>query len=397
MPVSDPSQINILVVDDEVHQREILQEILTMMGYKVAIRSTAKECLNLLEEEIINLVITDLSMPEMNGIEFLTQIKRINPDIGVIVVTAHGTVENAVEAMKKGADDFMQKPIEFGVLELTVKKVLEKKFLIYENKKLSIENQSLRRELGLKYHISNALGISEASKKLNSLIELYAKCTEPVLILGEAGSKEEDFARTIHYNSICAENPLLFFDCKSIPEDLQEIHLFGKFSLEKELSQPGLVEKAGQGTLVIENVALLNRKCQEKLVANLRNQKSQRIGSENFYVSKIRLIATSRQSEFESWVNARSDLYDLLKQDIIFIPTLRDRVEDIPLLTLALVKRFAPIYNRKIDSIDKSLLDRLGSYRFPGNYKELESMIEAAVTRCYEPILKTEHLSSPLR
>lgn len=397
MPTSDHRQINILVVDDGASQREILQEVLTQMGYQVAVRSSAQESLKLLEEETINLVLTDLNMPGMNGIEFLNHIKQINPDIGVIVVTGHGTVETAVEAMKKGADDFMEKPVEFDVLELTVKRVLEKKFLLYENKKLSLENQNLKRELGLKYHSSSTIGLSAASKKLNTQIQIYAKSNDPVLILGESGSQEDDFSRTIHYNSAYASNPILFFDCKSIPEEFQDIHLFGKFSPEKELNRPGLVEKADHGTLVIENVTLLNRKSQEKLIATLKNKKSQRIGSENFYATKIRLIATSLQSEFESWVNARTDLYDLLKQDIIFIPSLRDRVEDIPILAFALMKRFASIYNRNIESIDKSLLDLLATYRFPGNYKEFESLIETAVIRCYESVLKTEHLSSPLR
>jgi transcriptional regulator with PAS, ATPase and Fis domain len=274
--------------------------------------------------------------------------------------------------------------------------VFEKRALERENIKLKNENQTLRRDIGIKYHITNALGVSTASKELLQKVEHYAKSREIVLVLGESGTGKDDIARMIHYNSAWAANALILFDCSSVPADLHEVHLFGEETAirgaYKVQGHAGLVEKAHMGTLVISHVHLLDRKSQSRLSAAIRNHESVRIGGSRPYYTDVRLIATSSPTEITKLLYGRWDLYDFLMENKIETTSLKARKEDIPLLAFAIAKRISQQLGKNITSIDRSAMETLVSYDFPGNYRELESLIEAAVMRCNEDVLKLEHL-----
>jgi DNA-binding NtrC family response regulator len=391
----------VLVVDDESHQRAILDEAITELGYKVTTIASPVLALDRLRKEYHDVVVTDMQMPEMTGLELLAKIREWDPTIGVILVTAHGTIETAVEAMRTGAEDYVLKPVEFGALEIALKRVFEKRALVRENLRLQNENETLKRDIGIKYHITNAIGVSQASKDLLQKIEKFSKNRDIVLVLGEPGTGKTDIARMIHYNSSWAHNPLLLFDCASVPADLHEIHLFGQEATVqggfKVAGLSGLVEKAHMGTIVVSNIHLLDRKCQSRLSGVIRNHQSQRIGGSQSYYSDIRLIATSTAHEVEKLSEGRWDLYHFLMENKITVPPMRDRREDIPILALALARRSSQQYGKKVESVDRQLMEALLSHDYPGNYGELESMIETAVLRSEGNVLKSEHVSFPQR
>ncbi|HEX4923675.1 MAG TPA: sigma-54 dependent transcriptional regulator [Bdellovibrionales bacterium] len=387
----------VLVVDDESHQRAILTEAITDLGYKVTALASPAEALDRLRKEYHDVVVTDMQMPGMTGLELLARIREWDPTIGVIVVTAHGTIETAVEAMRNGAEDYVQKPVEFGALEIALTRVFEKRALVRENLKLQNENTALRRDIGIKYHLGNAIGTSPAAKELIKSVENFSKTREIVLVLGEAGTGKTDIARMIHYNSPWAPNPLLLFDCASVPLDLHEAHLFGEETAVRGGSKvpgyAGLVEKAHMGTLVVSNVHLLSRKCQSRLSGVVRDHVTQRTGGSQNYYADIRLIATSSPGDVEKLMEGRWDLYHFLMENTVVVPRLRDRKEDIPLLALAVARRMSAQYGKSIETLDRALTEMLAAHDFPGNYSELESMIETAVLGSTGTVLKAEHLT----
>lgn len=392
----------VIVVDDEPHQRLIMEEAVKSMGYDVTVVETGAQALEKIRFGDYDVLLSDMQMPTMSGIRLLENVMIYNRSVSVVLVTAHGTVETAVDAMKKGAEDYILKPVEFSALELTLQRVFKKRQLVRENRRLMNENEALKRDLGIKYHLSNTIGRSPQSQQLLQDIQKYMKNRSPLLILGEIGLGKTDIARMIHYNSPWARNDLITFDCAAVPEDLQPAHLFGEeqsFEAGVSLpSRPGLVEKAHLGTLILSNIHRLSKKCQPGLSKVLREERSQRLGGKKFYSISVRVIATSRDEDFSKAVSEnefRWDIHDLLLENALRVAAIRERKEDIPLLIAAAAKRLGQLMDKEITKIDRAIVDKLAAYDFPGNNRELEAMVESAVIRCNETTLKLEHFAFP--
>ena len=379
-----------------------MEEAVKSLGYEVAIADSGEKALAAIRAGSFDVLLTDMQMPGMDGLALLSSVMRYDPSVSVIVVTAHGTIETAVDAMKRGAEDYLLKPVEFEALDLILKRVFGKRDLVRENKKLMSENEALKRDLGIKFHLANAIGKSPQSQKTLEEVKKYMKNRAPVLVLGEQGVGRDDIARMIHYNSPWARSDLIVFDTAHVPEEFHENHLFGEeLTIEggvKTPSRPGLVEKAHMSTLLVMDIHKLHERVQPLLSKVIREEKSQRIGGQKFYHAYVRLIATSTKPEFEKAAESkefRKDIYDLLRENTIEIAPLRERKEDIPLLIAAAAKRIGGLVGKEIKKIDKDVIDNLAGYDFPGNNHELDAMVESAVIRCNEETLKWENFARP--
>lgn len=394
MPPSPAEPKRVILVDDEPHQRIILAELLSDLGYEATVCETGIQVLEKLRFSNFDVLLTDMQMPGMDGLQLVEAAHRVDPSVSVILCTAHGTIETAIQAMKKGAEDYLLKPIEGEALDLLLKKTFEKRALIKQNKQLFSENEALKRDIGIKYHLSQALGRSEAAQKLMEQVKHYVKIREAILILGEPGTGTAEVAKMIHYNSPWAYNQLIFFDCGAVPEELQEIHLFGEALTVrdgvKSQGHAGLVESAHLGTLVLSNVHRLNKPCQARISRVMKEEKTQRVGSQVAYHVFTRIIATSSESEFSKFTQQndfRWDVHDLLKRNCIVLPALRNRREDIPILIAAAAKKAGQEIGKEIQKIDKPVVDALMKYDFPGNQQELESLVQTAVIRAQDSVL----------
>ncbi len=388
----------ILVVDDEAHQRTVLCEAAKDLGYEAAAAESGQKALELIRFGKYDVVITDLMMPGMTGLQVLERARVHDPTVSVLVATAHGTIETAVEAMRQGAEDYLQKPVEFEALDLVLQRIFRKRELVRENQRLRNENDVLKRELGIRYHVAGSIGRSEAAQKLVDRIERAMKTRVPIALLGPTGCGHEDYARMIHYNGPWAESPLILFDCASVPGELHEAHLFGEEeALEggvRTPTRPGLVEKAHLGTLVVFAVHRLADVCQARLARATTDQKTQRSGGSRFYPANIRLVATSEKDEFDRAFTERRlrrELRYLLIENKILIPSLRERAEDIPVLLAVAAKRAGQAQGKDIQKVNRTVVERLEHYDFPGDLKELTALVEAAVARCDGPELHVEH------
>ncbi len=392
----------ILIVDDETYPRMILKEAVQQMGYSPEEASDGQNALERLRYGNFDLMLTDMNMPGMDGLTLLSNTLKADPGVSVIVVTAHGTIETAVEAMRKGAEDFITKPVEIDNLKLTLERVFKKRTLLLENKRLLSENEALREDLKIRYHLATAVGRSQEAVLLVEKINLYMKTRTHTLVTGEPGSGQIDVAKTLHYNSPWAGNPILFFDCFTVPEHLQEAHLFGEEGSTQPGSAkkgvPGLIERAQSGSIVISSVHRLNAACQARLSRVIREEKTQRVGGSRFYPVHLKVITTSYVHDFEAAVNAgafKRDFYEVLCEHEIRIPALRERIADVPLLIAATARRVGQSLGKEIEKIDKSVIDLMSLYSFPGNLRELEGMVETAVIRCTGTRLQATDFSFP--
>lgn len=391
-----PVSGKVLVVDDEVHGRNILKEAIESMGYEALTCESAFQAMQRLRSDRIDVLLTDLRMPGTDGIKLLEQALELDSSLSVILVTAHGTIETAVEAIKKGAEDYLLKPIEFPALELVLRRVFSKRVLLRENRKLQRENETLRQSLGLRYHLTGAIGKSALAQKLLDGIQKAAGHRKPVLILGEPGVGRDDVARMIHYNSPWASNDLILFDCASVPAELQELHLFGEEEGSSGLGRAGLVEKAHLGTLVILQIERLSEKAQSRLTWVLSEAKTQRVGGKRFYPVNVRLIATSGPMDLErASLNERFriDIRNYFAETEIQVPPLRERKEDIPVLAAVAAKQMCAALGKEPMRIDPLVFEMLQAADYPGNGRELRSLVESAVMRCTDSVLKPEHFS----
>ena len=388
----------ILIVDDEQNQLTLMQEAVRMMGYEVEVTPSGARALDLLRESQFDILITDMQMPEMDGLTLLENARTTDSGVSVVVLTAHGTIETAVEAMKRGAEDYITKPVEFAELEMTLQLIFSKRRLLKENEKLAYENEALKRDLGIRYHYTNAIGRSPHTQTLLKKIEGYLGEKAPILILGERGAGVDDIARMLHYNGPCAQNSLFFFDCAAVPEDLHEVNLFGQETAieagAKIPGRPGLIERANNGTLVLSNIQRLNKQARTRLARVLKQEETQRTGGKQFYAVSLRVLATSSHAELDSTLREdgfRWELFDIFMKNKIEIKPLRERREDVPLLITAIANRVAIALGKNLDKVEQAVFDKLSVYDFPGNDRELESLVESAVIRCDSNILKVSH------
>ena len=385
----------ILVVDDEGIQREIIRDILEDQGYEVAALGGGVEALEYIKSSSIDVILTDLRMPGMDGVELLQHIKEFDPEIIVVVITAYGSFESAVEAVKKGAYDYLAKPLDKEQLTLVVERALHRK-------QLTDENRSLRQELQERHDFHHIIGRSPKIQEVFKMIEKVAPSESTVIIYGESGTGKELAARALHYHSKRKDQRFLAVNCAAIPDTLLESEMFGyeKGAFTGASTQKkGLFEEANNGTLFLDEIGDLDITLQAKLLRVLQEGEFQRVGGTQTIKVNVRLLAATNK-ELEEEVKEgrfRQDLYYRLNVVPIFLPPLRQRKQDIPYLAQHFLKKYNQKHDKTIKRIASNVTKRLMDYRWEGNVRELESVIERSVILADHDIIEMDTLPEKLQ
>ena len=367
----------ILLVDDDADIRETMVTLLTMNDYSVTSVADGQSAIEEVKKEKFNIVITDLMMPKMTGIDVIKNLKAIDPDLQCIVITGYATVSTAVDAMKAGAYDYLMKPFNGTEVLMLLKRVMELQ-------DLQAENSQLKRTLHQRYGYENLIGSSEGIQKVCSLIEKVAETDSTILILGESGTGKELVARTIHYNSPRKNKPLIPINCGAIPETLLESELFGH---EKgaftgaSTTRIGRFELADGGTIFLDEIGDMSPTLQVKLLRVLQQREFERVGGVRTIKVDVRIIAATN-IDLEHAVHEgkfREDLYYRLNVIPVVIPPLRERADDIPLLMDHFLSHFNKTKKRDIKGFSPASMDILISYPWPGNIRELENLVERLI------------------
>ncbi len=391
-------KLGVLVVDDEKNIREGLGRALELDGYDVSLAADGEDALQNIQKGTIDLVITDLKMPRMSGEELLKTVAARYPNIPVIVLTGHGTIENAVNAMRMGAYDFITKPVNLDHLSMLVKRALG-------NRMLALEHQALKEEverLENKRRYSQIIGKSTAMQKVFDLINQVAPTRASVLITGESGVGKELVADSIHHLSDRKNGPFIKVHCAALSENLLESELFGheRGSFTGAVSQKkGRFELADGGTIFLDEIGEISHTVQVKLLRVLQEKTFERVGGEKSIEVDVRVIsATNRdlRAEIEAG-RFREDLFYRLNIVNIAIPPLRERKEDIPLLIAGFLSEFSRENNKTIKGIDPKARSALYNYRWPGNIRELRNTLESAVVLAKGDIITLDDLPPILR
>jgi DNA-binding NtrC family response regulator len=373
----DMAAEHILVVDDEVSNCELLQEFLQREGYVVTTAANGFEALEILSQQSFHVVLSDLMMPKMSGVELVRELKETAPATIGIIFTGYGSIETAVEAIKAGAYDYVTKPIRLDELLLVLQRALN-------FQRLSYENVNLRRQLKAKYKFDNIISHNEKMQAVFTLVERVADVDSTVLIYGESGTGKELIARAIHYNSYRQDKPWVAINCGAIPEDLLESELFGH---EKgaftgaTAARPGRFELAHGGTLFLDEIAEMRPHLQVKLLRVLQEREFERIGGTRTIKIDVRIIAATNKNleELVAQREFRDDLYWRLNVIPLTLPPLRERSSDLPLLVTHFIHRFNAEKKQNVQGITPEAMQRLRAYHWPGNVRELENAIERAV------------------
>jgi two-component system NtrC family response regulator/two-component system response regulator HydG len=379
----------IVVIDDEVNAAAALETLLREDGYDVARAHDGRAGLALLEKHDPDVVLTDLRMPGMDGIELLAKIKEIRPETMVIVMTAYGTVKTAVRAMKLGAEDYLGKPIDVDELEVVLQKALERKGLLEEAR-------SLRERLEHKYRLDNLVGESPEMLSVFKTIRQVAPSSASVLLLGESGTGKELFAQALHQHSPRRSRPFVKVACAALPETLLESELFGheKGSFTGAVyTRAGRFEAADGGTLFLDEIGDITPTVQVKLLRFLEEREFERVGGNKTFKVDVRIVAAThrdlkRKLEDGSF---REDLYYRLNVIEIHIPPMRERPGDIPLLAHHFLRKYADANGKELKGISDEVLALLLSHPWPGNVRELENAMERAVVLSDGPTLTPVH------
>ena len=368
----------ILIVDDDADMRELAYDMLKDRGHQVALAGGGEEALRRLAEEDYAVVLTDLRMKGVQGLELLTQIKRDHPDINVILMTAFGSVETAVEAMKHGASDYLTKPVKKDELIRVVERVIREAALRREVSRL-------RREVRKEYSFYQILGKSKSIQAVFDLIRRVADSPTNVLITGESGTGKELVAKAIHYNSDRKDAPFIPVNCAAIPEQLLESELFGHMRgafTDAKMDKRGLFEEAQKGTLFLDEISELPLMLQAKILRAIQEKEIRRVGATKPISVDVRIIAATNLNLGEEVKSRRfrEDLYYRLNVIELKLPPLRERREDIPLLVEAFLKKCGEVRGKEVKGVGEAALAMLMDYAWPGNVRELENVIERAVT-----------------
>lgn len=373
----------VLIVDDDKYVNDAITETVARAGYEAVPAYSGEEALVRLKERSFDIALTDLKMYEMDGMAVLEHAKRLYPEIAVVIMTAYGTVEKAVAAMKLGAYDFLLKP----VTPATVEHILNR---ITEVIKLRSDNEIMRHDLAARFQ--NMVGKSRVMKEIFDLIQSVAKARSTVMISGDSGVGKELVARAIHYCSDRADGPFVKLNCAAIPETLVESELFGfekgAFTDAKRTHR-GRFELADQGTLLLDEISEMPLNLQSKLLRVIQEREFERVGSAQTISVDVRVIATSNRNlrEYIAAGSFREDLYYRLNVIPIHIPPLYERSDDIPLLVEHFVEKYNAENHKTIKGVDQRALKLLVAYRWPGNVRELENMIERAIVTTRNDIL----------
>lgn len=385
----------ILIVDDDKNTREGLQQALEREDRVIQTAADGREGLDLLQERIFDIVITDLRMPRMDGIEFLTEIKKRSPDTAVIVVTGYGTIETAVKAMREGALDFISKPVKLDEIEFRITRVLQQKQLVFEN-------EFLKERLKERFGLDNMVGRSPNMIKVFETIQQIAPTKSTVLITGETGTGKELVAYAIHANSPRRERLFQPVNCAALPESLLESELFGheRGAFTGAVKQKkGYFEVADGGTLFLDEIGEINLSVQVKLLRVLEQRQFERVGGTNTLSVDVRVIAATN-ANLEQLVREgrfREDLYYRLKVVTLELPPLRERREDIPLLAETFLQQLARENRKEGMRFEPETLELLKSYDYPGNVRELRHLVEQMVVLSRSPVLTPAELPGKYR
>src|SRR6058998_2740963 len=388
--------MRILIVDDEEVLRDVLDAVLRREGFDIIMASTGEHALAILDgDDNIDLVILDIMLPGISGIDTLRALRIANPYLPVIVITAYSSIDGAIEAMKHGAFHYIPKPFKNEEVVLTVNKALEQR-------RLSRENERLKAELSQKYAYSNIIGKSETMRKVFDLIRLAAPSRSNILVAGESGTGKELVAKAIHHASPRARNAFVTVNSGSLPPELLESSLFGhmKGSFTGAIAtKRGLFEVADGGSIFLDEIGNINLETQAKLLRVIQEREFMRLGSVETIKVDVRIIAATNVelSKLMSDGRFREDLYYRLNVITITLPPLRRRREDIPLLVTHFLEKYSEENKRKVREVTPDAMRILMDHSWPGNVRELENTIERAVVLCTTDRIGTELLPEYLR
>ncbi len=388
-------QTRILVVDDETNIREALAALLEDDGYRVATAASVSEAMEALQEDKFDLVVSDLRMNGQSGLDLLGWMRETCPETEMIILTAYGTVEGAVEAMKLGAYDYISKPVDRRRLNLLIEKALEKH-------RLSIENRNLRRRLSIKEEFSNIIGNSPGIRAVFKIMTEIAPTNATVLITGESGTGKELVAKAIHNRSQRRERAFVTLNCGALPDSLIESELFGYETgafTGAHTNKAGRIEMASGGTLFLDEVGDMSPKTQVDLLRVLQDRELRRLGGGKLIKVDVRFIAaTNKDLEDEiSDRKFREDLYYRLNVVPIFMPPLRERREDIPLFLESFLIEFCQVHGKKLKSISEKAREMFMQYSWPGNIRELRNTVERLVLLTRSDTIESKDLPEQIR
>lgn len=365
---------SILIIDDEKAIRKTLSEILSFEGYQIDEAADGEEGLKKFSEKNYDLVLCDIKMPKLDGIEFLEKARQHNPDVPVIIISGHGNIETAVEAVKRGAFDYISKPPDLNRLLITLKNATEKQELVKETR-------TLKRKVT---RVQEMVGVSPVMQKIRDTIEKVAPTDARILITGENGVGKELVARWIHEKSQRRNGPMVEVNCAAIPGELIESELFGheKGSFTSAVRQRiGKFEQANGGTLFLDEIGDMSLNAQAKVLRALQEGKITRVGADKDIHVDVRVIAATNKDLLKEvdQKNFRLDLYHRLGVIIIHVPSLNERKEDIPELVNYFLRQIAAEYNQPVKAMEKSAVEALQSYNWSGNIRELRNVVERLI------------------
>ena len=394
-PVADRRPPRILVVDDERSMRELLAIVLRREGYEVLVAENGRTAIELLEREPVDLLISDIKMPDLSGVDVLRAAKKIDQDILGIMITAFASTETAVEAMRLGACDYLSKPFDIDLLKMKVREKIE-------NRQLRQENVLLKRTLGLSHQFSHIIGRSEAMLEVFKMIETVARTNSTILLTGESGTGKGLVAQAIHFHSLRRDKPLVSLNCGAMPEALLESELFGHMRgafTGADSNKKGLLEVAERGTVFLDEIGEMSAVMQVKLLRVLQERRFRRVGGLEELQADIRVIAATNQDLAKAIADGRfrEDLYYRINVIPIALPPLRERREDIPLLAEHFLAKFAEQMGKPIAGISHEAGDLLVRHDWPGNIRELENVIERAVALEATPSILPDSLPAMIR
>lgn len=387
--------IRVLIIDDEENFRHMLSVILKKEGYDVEAALNGEEALQKIGLSPFDQILCDIRMPKMDGLQFLDEVKKMGVNSAIIMMSAYGTVDIAIEAIKLGAYDYISKPFKPDEIILTLKKAEERD-------RLRRENEFLRKEVKKEYSFENIISKNKMMQQIFEVIKKVAQYKSTILITGESGTGKELVARALHYSSDRAQKPFIPVNCGAIPENLLESELFGHAKgafTDAIRTKKGLFEEADEGTLFLDEIGELPGQLQVKLLRVLQDGEIRRVGESKSIKIDVRIVAATVK-DLTKEVNEgrfRDDLFYRLNVLPIHIPPLRERKEDISLLTSHFIKKHSQAMNKNVMSIDSKALEALLNYKWYGNVRELENSIERAIVLADRENIELENLPAEIQ
>jgi two-component system response regulator PilR (NtrC family) len=394
-PAAERRPPRILVVDDERSMRELLAIVLRREGYEVLLAENGRGAIDMLEREPVDLLISDIKMPDLSGVDVLRAAKTIDQDILGIMITAFASTETAVEAMRLGACDYLSKPFDIDLLKMKVREKIE-------NRQLRQENVLLKRTLGLSHQFANIIGRSPAMLEVFKMIETIARTNSTILLTGESGTGKGLVAQAIHFHSLRRDKPMVSLNCGALPENLLESELFGHMRgafTGADTNKKGLLEVAERGTVFLDEIGEMSPVLQVKLLRVLQERRFRRVGGLEELQADIRVIAATNQDLSKAIAEGRfrEDLYYRINVIPISLPPLRERREDIQLLAEHFVAKYTEQMDKEITGISHEAMELLLRYDWPGNIRELENVVERAVALEPTPAILPDSLPPMIR